>query len=33
MRKVSERTQIFPVFRNLFAREKPGTQGATARGS
>jgi uncharacterized sporulation protein YeaH/YhbH (DUF444 family) len=34
MRKVSERNQIFPVFRNLFAREKAGAaQGASAHGS
>jgi len=28
MRKVSERNQIFPVFRNLFAREKAGAKAA-----
>jgi len=30
MRKVSERNQIFPVFRNLFAREKAGASGQKA---
>ena len=28
MRKVSERTQIFPVFRELFARDQQPTQKA-----